>query len=107
MGTWRTRAVAGAMAAMMCAGAAACTTPPPNSGGGGLGTGDGEPTEPAGDDTVRLNELQFIGTHNSYKSAPDAPILNWLTFGAAVAPQISDALGDPRQLNYDHAPLPL
>ena len=107
MGTWRTRAVAGALAAMMCAGAAACTTPPPNSGGGGLGTGDGEPTEPAGDDTVRLNELQFIGTHNSYKSAPDAPILNWLTFGAAVAPQISDALGDPRQLNYDHAPLPL
>jgi hypothetical protein len=86
---------------------AACASPPPNSGGGGLGTGDGEPTEPAGDDTVRLNELQFIGSHNSYKSAPDMAILNWLTFGAAAVPQIADALGDPAQLNYDHAPLPV
>jgi hypothetical protein len=96
--------VAGIVAVLVAAGAA-CAMPPPNTGGGGIGSGEGEPTEPAGDDTVRLNELQFIGTHNSYKSAPDAAILNWLTFGAAVAPQIADALGDPRQLNYDHPPL--
>lgn len=104
MRTWRTRAMAGIVAVLVAAGAA-CAMPPPNTGGGGIGSGEGEPTEPAGDDTVRLNELQFIGTHNSYKSAPDAAILNWLTFGAAVAPQIADALGDPRQLNYDHPPL--
>jgi hypothetical protein len=94
-----------AVVAVLVAAGAACAMPPPNSGGGGIGSGDGEPTEPAGDDVVRLNELQFIGTHNSYKSAPDAAILNWLTFGASVAPQIADALGDPRQLNYDHPPL--
>lgn len=104
MTTWRTRAMAGIVAVLVAAGAA-CAMPPPNTGGDGIGSGEGEPTEPSGDDTVRLNELQFIGTHNSYKSAPDAAILNWLTFGAAVAPQIADALGDPRQLNYDHPPL--
>jgi hypothetical protein len=107
MGTWRTRAAAGVMAAIVAVGAAACASPPPNTGGGGLGTGDGEPTEPVGDDAVRLNELQFIGTHNSYKSAPDMAILNWLTFGATAVPQIADALGDPAQLNYTHAPLPV
>ena len=71
MGAWRTRAVAGLVVTMLAA-AVACTSPPSNTGGGGLGTGEGEATTPAGDDAVRLNELQFIGTHNSYKSAPDA-----------------------------------
>lgn len=106
MGTWRTRAAA-LFTMVTAAGLAACTMPPPNTGGGGIGGGDGEPTEPSGDDAVRLNELQFIGTHNSYKSAPDAAILNWLTFGAAAVPQIAEALGDPAQLNYDHPALPV
>jgi hypothetical protein len=106
MNRWRGRAVAVVVAVLATVGAA-CATPPPNSGGGGTGSGEGEPTEPVGDDLVRLNEVQFIGTHNSYKSAPDTAILNWLTFGAAVAPQIAEALGDPRQLNYDHPPLPV
>lgn len=106
MGTWRTRAAA-LLTMVTAAGLAACTMPPPNTGGGGIGGGGDEPTEPSGDDLVRLNELQFIGTHNSYKSAPDAAILNWLTFGAAAVPQIAEALGDPAQLNYDHPPLPV
>lgn len=106
MGSWRRRSAIGLLAVLSVT-AAACTTPPPNRGGGGLGSGEGEPTVPEGDDTVRLNELQFIGTHNSYKSAPDAAILNWLTVGAAAVPQIADALGDPAQLNYAHAPLPV
>jgi len=81
--------------------------PPPNSGDGGLGTVDGTPGEPSGSDEVRLNELQFIGTHNSYKAAPDTAILNWLKFGASAVPQIAQALGDPAQLSYAHPPLPV
>jgi hypothetical protein len=106
MGTWRQRWGTAAIVAVLAL-TAACSAPPSNTGGGGIGSGEGEPTEPAGDDTVRLNELQFIGSHNSYKAAIDMPILNWLTFGAAAVPQIADALGDPAQLNYAHAPLPV
>lgn len=85
----------------------ACATPPPtNTGGGGVGTGEGEPTEPSGDELVRLNELQFIGSHNSYHITPDAPIMQWLTFGAAAIPQVATALGDPNQLRYTHQDLP-
>ncbi len=106
MGSWRTRLAAGALAALVATGAAACATPPPNSGGGGLGNGDGEPAVPSGDDQVRLNELQFIGSHNSYKGQTDTAIMNWLQVGAAAVPQIAQALGDPAQLSYAHAPLP-
>lgn len=86
--------------------AAACSVSPPfNGGGNGVGNGDGEPTEPAGDDTVRLNQLQFIGSHNSYHIAPEGPILYWLDFFANAVPDIASALGDPALLNYTHAPL--
>lgn len=86
--------------------AAACTSSPPsNSGGGGIGSGEGEPTAPVGDDDVALNELQFVGSHNSYHIAPEAPILQWLAWGASVVPEVASALGDPQQLNYTHAPL--
>lgn len=105
--SWSTRGMAAVAAVLVLGIGAACAAPAPNTGGGGIGTGDGEPTEPAGDDTVRLNELQFIGSHNSYKSAPDAAILSWLTVGAALVPNIAAALGDPAQLNYDHPPLPV
>jgi len=96
------------VAAVLLGGAlAACTVPPPtNTGGGGVGTGEGEPEQPAGDDLVRLNELQLIGSHNSYHRAPDDAIQLWLAAGAAAVPQIADALGDPVQLNYTHLPLP-
>ena len=86
--------------------AVACTVSPPlNGGGGDVGRGD-EPTVPAGDDTVRLNQLQFIGSHNSYHVAPEAPILNLLTILSNAVPDIASALGDPALLNYTHAPLP-
>lgn len=107
MGSWRTRGMVGVVAAMVLFGTAACATPPPNSGDGGLGTGEGEPTQPAGDDQVHLNELQFIGTHNSYKGATDTAILNWLKVAAGAVPDIADALGDPAQLSYAHAALPV
>lgn len=105
---WSTRArrAVVAVAALTVAGTAACVAPPsPNTGDGGVGTEDGTPGEPSGADDLRLNEVQFIGSHNSYKAKQDDALYNWLTFGASVAPEIADALGDPRQLNYEHPPL--
>ncbi len=85
---------------------AACTaTPPSNSGTGGVGSGEGEATTPVGDDEVALNELQFVGSHNSYHVAPEAPIMHWLEWASSVVPEVASALGDHRQLNYTHAPL--
>lgn len=106
MGTTRTRWAVVALVATLALTGAACTAPPsPNTGGDGIGTEDGTPTEPGGDDDLRLNEVQFIGSHNSYKAKQDDALYNWLSFGASVAPEIADALGDPRQLNYEHPPL--
>ena len=88
----------------VAAGAAACTTPPAN-GGGTTGTTVPEAAVPVGDDTVRINELQAIGTHNSYHVAPEGPLLNWLRLGSSAFPAIATALGNPEDLNYTHAPL--
>ncbi|MEX0768317.1 MAG: hypothetical protein WD029_07590, partial [Microthrixaceae bacterium] len=53
--------------------AASCSVSAPfNNGGDGTSDGAGEATVPSGDDTVRLNQLQFIGSHNSYHVAPEA-----------------------------------
>jgi len=87
-------------------GAAACTSPPANGGGGGTGTGGDESPVPVGDDTVRINELQALGSHNSYHVAPEGALLNWLRFGSSAFPAIATALGNPEDLNYTHAPLP-
>jgi hypothetical protein len=103
--TVTSRTVRGLVAALLATAAlAACAAPPTNTGGGGVGGGSGEPTEPVGDDQVRLNELQLIGSHNSYHLAPDAPILQWLSLGVALAPELG-TLVDPMQLNYSHQPL--
>jgi len=86
--------------------AAACSVSAPfNNGSDGLSDGAGEPTVPSGDDTVRLNQLQFIGSHNSYHVAPEAPILQWLDFFAKQAPAVASALGGSDLINYTHAPL--
>lgn len=108
MARGRTRIAALTAALVAAVALAACTTPPPsNTGAGGLGDGSHEPTSPAGDDLVALNELQFIGTHNSYKLAPYPAVQQWLNLAAAAVPQVAGALGDPAQLNYEHAPLPV
>ena len=104
--TGRARRVAALSVTLLALLGAACTTSPPsNSGPDGVGSGEGEATTPAGDDAVALNELQFVGSHNSYHVAPEAPIMQWLAWGASVVPQVASALGDPAQLNYTHAPL--
>ncbi len=75
----------------------ACTMPP---------TPPVEPTVPQGDDLVGLNELQYLGTHNSYNRAPSPGLLNVLTIGSNLFPDLAGAGLDPAQLNYSHRPLP-
>lgn len=109
MNRFRPRRAATVLAVLLAAGtvAACAPAPPSNTGNGEVPDGSGAPAVPIGDDVVRLNELQFIGTHNSYKQAPAPALLQWLDFAAAAVPEVGQALGDPAQLNYDHPPLPV
>lgn len=50
-----------------------------------------------------MNQLQFIGTHNSYKSMPSATLLDFLTQVVGESAAGSDL--DPAQLGYGHRPL--
>lgn len=77
----------------------ACSTAP---GGGG---GPVEPAVPSGDDTIGLNQLQYLGSHNSYKQAPTLGLLATLGIGAALAPALAGSGLEPAQLNYGHRPL--
>ena len=76
----------------------------------GTGTGGGptttEPTTVAGDDQIRLNQIQLLGSHNSYHIAPEGTILIPLTLGGLAVPGLVQGLGNPLALNYTHAPLP-
>jgi hypothetical protein len=96
MGRW---AKYGALAMTFAVLAAACATAP---GGGG---GPAEPVVPAGDDAIGINQLQYIGSHNSYKQQPSFGLLAALGIGAALAPALAGSGLDPAQLNYGHRPL--
>jgi hypothetical protein len=89
------RATALAVACLVVA--AACATPP--------GPRPVEPTVPVGDESIGINQLQYIGSHNSYKTNLSAGLLVALSIGAALAPAIAGAGLDPAQLNYGHRPL--
>lgn len=78
---------------------AACTPGP------GAPAGPVEPTVVSGDDLIRLNQLQLIGSHNSYHLAPDGSLLFPLILGSALSPAIVEGLGNPLALNYTHADL--
>jgi hypothetical protein len=67
---------------------------------------DPSPQTPVGDDQVRLNQIQEIGTHNSYHEAPDPQILTVLEGLASAVPQVASSLGDPSELNYTHGSIP-
>lgn len=73
----------------------ACTMPAPPV----------EPAAPEGDDLVGLNELQYLGTHNSYIVGPSLGLLNVLAIGANLFPDLAGSGLDPAQLNYGHRPL--
>ena len=62
--------------------------PPARPGGDGRATITSANT----DDCVRLNEIQVLGTHNSYHIAPEPPVLAWLAARA-------------RDIEYTHKPL--
>lgn len=80
--------VAGVVAGMLAVTALSAITP--------AGAGEAPPTSVEGlPGTLRLNELQTIGTHNSYHLQPPQWFLN------AVAPVYPDA----RLLEYSHLPL--
>lgn len=57
------------------------------------------------DATVHLNELQFIGTHNSYKTMPSEKLLDFLrgAVSSSGSSEVSDL--DPNQIAYGHRPL--
>ena len=77
--------------------AAACTAAPPRP---------VEPTVPAGDDAIGINQLQYLGTHNSYNLGPSAGLLAVLGLGSGAFPDLAGAGLDPAQLAYSHRPLP-
>lgn len=78
----------------------------PDGGGTGGGPTTTEPTVVVGDDGIRLNQLQLLGSHNSYHVAPEGSILIPLTLGGLAVPGLVQSLGNPLSLNYTHAPLP-
>jgi hypothetical protein len=67
---------------------------------------DPNPQTPVGDDLIHLNQIQEIGTHNSYHVAPEAGILTILENLAKGFPSIASSLGDPSQLDYTHQSIP-
>jgi hypothetical protein len=66
----------------------------------------GYPASPVGDDQIRLNQIQLVGTHNSYHIAPSPQVLGLLEQAAQSFPQIAGPLGDPASLGYTHASIP-
>jgi len=64
------------------------------------------PQTPVGDDAIRLNQIQLVGSHNSYHVAPDPQILGLLNTLAGAFPALASGLGDPNALNYTHASIP-
>ena len=77
--------------------AVACTAPTTPS--------EPEPSVPAGDDAIGLNQLQYLGSHNSYKTQPSLGLLAALGLGSAAVPGLAGSGLDPAQLNYGHRPL--
>ena len=63
-------------------------------------------TAASGEAGMRLDQLQWVGTHNSYHVAPQAEILDAMRAFVTAAPELKESLGDPASLDYTHAPLP-
>ncbi|MEZ5310537.1 MAG: Ca2+-dependent phosphoinositide-specific phospholipase C [Microthrixaceae bacterium] len=63
------------------------------------------PDLPIDESAIRLNQIQMIGSHNSYHIAPSEQILGLLEFFAGAVPDIASALGNPELLNYTHPDL--
>ncbi|MEZ5320926.1 MAG: Ca2+-dependent phosphoinositide-specific phospholipase C [Microthrixaceae bacterium] len=57
------------------------------------------------EDTVRLNQIQLVGSHNSYHVAPAPEIMTALEGFVNAVPSLKEQFGDPAALDYTHAPL--
>jgi hypothetical protein len=90
----RTRSALAALATTAAVLAAACSPPAPAD----------EPTTPVGDDAIGLDQLQYLGSHNSYKVRPSTGLLLALGIGSGLVPGVAQGL-DPAQLDYGHRPL--
>lgn len=53
------------------------------------------------EDSFKINELQFIGSHNSYHKRPNKPVFNFLKGLSAILPKEYN----PKDLDYEHEPL--
>jgi hypothetical protein len=53
-------------------------------------------------DSLRLNQIRVLASHNSYKNKPDPKVIRFLT---RFKKQLGSA-NDPVQLDYGHLPLP-
>ena len=62
----------------------------------------GHPPAPVGDDEVAINEIQLVGTHNSYHIAPSPTVAGFLSGIASTFPAVAAQLGNPAELNYTH-----
>jgi hypothetical protein len=85
----------GAAAATLGALALATTAACGGGGGGGGGGGDEEPLRPL-DETLRLNDVQVLGSHNSYHVEQPPEVMALLR---AFSPELADSL------EYSHPPL--
>lgn len=102
----RTFVVAFAAGAAMVAGACSTTPPAVDPPVTTTTIPDGYPASPVGDDQIRLNQIQLVGTHNSYHVAPERQVLDTLANAASAFPGLAGALGNPKSLDYTHALIP-
>ncbi len=60
------------------------------------------PTRETNSDSAspRLDQIQLIGSHNSYHVAPDSRLLDKLIALVDGLPSVKDSVGDPRSLDY-------
>jgi hypothetical protein len=96
-------ALVAAVTVVVAACAPPTTTPPPST---TTTVVDPAPQAPVGDDLIRLNQIQLLGSHNSYHVAPDPRVIDLLKAAASAFPALAGGLGDPSSLDYTHAPIP-
>ncbi|HNI34971.1 MAG TPA: phosphatidylinositol-specific phospholipase C1-like protein [Microthrixaceae bacterium] len=71
----------------------------------GDGSADSPTTPAASSDGLALNELQMIGTHNSYHVAPETRLFEAEKAAVEAFGEPAKALGDINALNYTHQSL--
>lgn len=68
-------------------------------------SGTGAPSGPSTSDQTRMNQIQAIGTHNSYHIAPEAAFFTALSSAFEALGSVASDFGDVQSLAYTAAPL--